>query len=91
MVSVLVVENAGGGHRCRVVPSNSVPQPVVSENRGSLSVGWLLNLECAHSAVATLEAEMKVARALDLAAVWRIVDRHCQVRRPSFRSWHMVS
>jgi hypothetical protein len=53
-------------------------------------MGWLLNLECAHSLVVTLEAEMKVARALDPAAVWRIVDRYCHVRHPSFRSWHKV-
>jgi hypothetical protein len=38
-----------------------------------------------------LEAEMKVARALDPAVVWRIVDRCCRVRRPSFRSRRKVS
>jgi hypothetical protein len=54
-------------------------------------VGQLLNFEYAHSAVVTLEAEMKVARALELAVVWRIVDRCCQVRRPSFRSRRRVS
>jgi hypothetical protein len=54
-------------------------------------VGWLLNLECAHSVVVTLEAEMKVARALDPAVVWRIVDRCCQVRHPGFRSRRKVS
>jgi hypothetical protein len=54
-------------------------------------VGRLLNLECAHSAVATLEAEMKVARALDPAVVWRIVDRCDRVRWPSSRSRRKVS
>jgi hypothetical protein len=39
-------------------------------------MGWLLNLECAYLAVATLEAEMMVARTLDLVVVWRIVDRY---------------
>jgi hypothetical protein len=60
---------------CSSASSNSVPQPVVSKSGGSLSMGQLLNLEYAHSAVATLEAEMKVARALDLVVVWRIMDK----------------
>jgi hypothetical protein len=64
---------------------------VVSESRGSLSVGQLLNLEYAYSAVVTLEVEIEVARALDPVVVWRIVDRYCQVRYPSFRAWHKVS
>jgi hypothetical protein len=76
---------------CSSASSNSVPQPVVSESGGSLSVGQLLNFECAHSAVVTLEAEMKVARALELAVVCRIVDKYGQVRCPSFRSQHRVS
>jgi hypothetical protein len=41
--------------------------------------------------VATLEAEMKVAMALDPVVVWRIVDRYGWVRRPSFRSRRKVS
>jgi hypothetical protein len=64
---------------------------VVSESGGSLSVGQLLNLECAYSAVATLEAEMKVARAVDPVVVWRVVDRCGRVRHPSFRSRCKVS
>jgi hypothetical protein len=54
-------------------------------------MGQLLNFECAYSAVATLEAEMKVARALEPVVVWRIVDKCGRVRPPSFRSWHRVS
>jgi hypothetical protein len=54
-------------------------------------MGQLLNFECAHSVVATLEAEMKVARALDPLVVWRLVDRCGRVRHPSFRSRHKVS
>jgi hypothetical protein len=76
---------------CSSALSSSVPQPVVSKSGGSLSMGQLLNLEYAYSVVATLEAEMKVARALDPVVVWRIVDRYCQVRRLCFRSQHKVS
>jgi hypothetical protein len=76
---------------CSSASSNSVPQPVVSESGGSLSVGQLLNLESTYSVVATLEVEMKVARALDPAVVWRIVDKCGRVRYPSFRSRHKVS
>jgi hypothetical protein len=47
---------------------------VVSESGGSLSKGWLLNFEYAYLVVVTLEAEMKLARALDPVVVWRIVD-----------------
>jgi hypothetical protein len=54
-------------------------------------MGWLLNFECAHSVVVTLEVEMTVVRALDLAVVWRIVDKCGWVRRLSFRSQHKVS
>jgi hypothetical protein len=64
---------------------------VVSKSGRSLSMGQLLNLECADSAVVTLEVEMKVARALDLVVVWRIVDRCCRVKHPSFRSQRKVS
>jgi hypothetical protein len=46
---------------------------------------------CAHLAVVTLEAVMQVARALDLAVVWRIVDKCGRVRYPIFRSQHKVS
>jgi predicted ATPase len=62
-----------GGASCSSVRSVNVPQPVFSERGVSPSVGYLLNIVHAHSAVATFVTEIMVASAFTPLVMWRMV------------------